>query len=164
MFFKLSLNSRPNQMRLKGVLLLMSCICFTTIFYCLLGDPKPTINNIVTETHRQLSQLKGVVISGNRFNNNDINSEESEQKCDQYLRALGFNENPRLFDRKQSNNNLPVFVTAINSEQINLAVGFIKSFQDYLSFNYSLIVYDLGLDKTQIQLVFNSLQFLNKLI
>ncbi len=129
MFFKLSLNSRPNQMRLKGVLLLMSCICFTTIFYCLLGDPKPTINNIVTETHRQLSQLKGVVISGN-----------------------------------QSNNNLPVFVTAINSEQINLAVGFIKSFQDYLSFNYSLIVYDLGLDKTQIQLVFNSLQFLNKLI
>jgi hypothetical protein len=94
-----------------------------------LGDPKPTINNIVTETHRQLSQLKGVVISGN-----------------------------------QSNNNLPVFVTAINSEQINLAVGFIKSFQDYLSFNYSLIVYDLGLDKTQIQLVFNSLQFLNKLI
>jgi len=143
-------------MRIKGILLLMLCIAFTTIFYCLLGDPKPTINNIVTETHRQLSHLKGVVISGNNDNNNDINSEESEPKCDKYLRALGFNSNARLFNTTNNvynNKSLPVFVTAINSEQINLAIGFVKSFKDYISFSYSLIIYDLGLDQQQIHLV-----------
>lgn len=148
------------QMRIKGPILLMICILVTSIFYCLIGDPKPSLQNIVSETHRQLSQplkrLKDAVVpavadSSNYYLGND--REPDSQLSDKYLRALGFVDSPRLFPSDVWHNvTLPVFVSAIKSGEANLAAGFVKSLQDHLP-EYNLVLYDLGLDQDEITLV-----------
>ena len=159
-------------MRIKSILVLILCICLSTLFYCLLvGDPKPTINTI----HKQFNHFRGVVINNNynynniyinSDNNRDINSEESERNCDKYLRILGFKRNKTQIDDKndktrtlsaeQLATNWPVFVTAVSSDQLDLAKGFVKSFEDNISPNYSLIIYDLGLNRRQLLSVFQN--------
>ena len=171
---KTKLNSNPLKvMRIKSILLLILCICLSTVFYCVLvGDPKP-INSI----HKQFNHFKGVVINNNynynniyintntksnNNNNRDLNSEESERNCDKYLRLLGFKRNktdanvgPSVDTRTLTvAGNLtavwPVFVTAIKSDELDLAKGFVRSFEDNIYANYSLIIYDLGLNRRQL--------------
>lgn len=137
-------NPWARQMRLKGALLLLVCILITSVFYCLLGDTKPSLNELVSETHRQLSHLKGVVAPQTQA------SEGPEEVNEKYLRTLGFVDKPRLFpDNVWTNVSLPVFVTAVTSTQIHLVTGFIKSLQEHLT-DTTLLVYDLGLDDSEI--------------
>lgn len=148
------------QMRIKGPILLMICILVTSIFYCLIGDPKPSLQNIVSETNRQLAQplkrLKEVVVpavadSSNYYLRSD--QEPNSQLTDKYLRQLGFVDSPRLYPSDVWHNvTLPVFVSAIKNGQANLAAGFVKSLQDHLP-EYTLVLYDLGLDEDEITLV-----------
>ncbi|XP_054164657.1 uncharacterized protein LOC128962307 [Oppia nitens] len=95
---------------------------------------------------------------------NNASGEESERKCRQYLRTLGLigdrNGTEVIVDDKSQSvitttttSVQPVFVTAVTGEQSDLAIGFLKSFQNEfiagLNTNYTLIVYDLGLSQRQ---------------
>lgn len=150
-------------MRVKNVLVLISCVCLSTLLYVLLvANPRPSISSI----HQQLSHFKGVVINNNyNYNNiyfntrngyNDIDSEESERNCDKYLKILGLRKNGSQTsdtDRPtsapvNSTASGPVFVTAVHSDQSDVVKGMIRSFADNLS-NYSLIIYDIGLSRRQ---------------
>ena len=151
-------------MRVKHVLVLVSCVCLSTLLYVLLvANPRPSITSI----HQHLSHFKGVVINNNYnynniyFNNrNDIDSEESERNCDKYLRILGLRRNDT--DNKAGNVSAqltsgPVFVTAVHSDQSDVVKGMIRAFADNLS-NYSLIIYDIGLSRRQLLSVILSLE------
>ncbi|CAG2112497.1 unnamed protein product [Medioppia subpectinata] len=183
------------MMRFKSILLLIVCICLTTIFYCILiSDPK---SHALDTINRQLIHLKGVVIGGDGddrhsdhtihhsinnifiINNNhnyhnvnpghfrdanradDIDSEESERKCGQYLRVLGLwmngsDEASVLTTDDQLSRVWPVFVTGVGPEHTDVANGFVRAFQEFSAasrYNYSLIVYDLGLNRRQLRAI-----------
>ncbi|RWS32024.1 uncharacterized protein B4U80_11628 [Leptotrombidium deliense] len=148
------------QMRIKGILLLMLCIFITSVFYCLVGDQKPSFENFVSETHRQLSQplikLRDVVVapvaeksSYYLSNNNQENKEELSEK---YLRELGFGEATSTNTDLWKNISLPVFVTAVKSGEIQLVKGFIKSIQEFYP-TANLLLYGLDLDDEDINLI-----------
>lgn len=134
------------RLNIKGSLVLMVCILFTTIFYCLLSNPKPTIHDLMNETHRQFYNLKEVVVPEQSAD------DSKEEKCEKYLKQLGFTSQPRLFPKDiWPNVSLPVIVSAIESNQVHLAIGFIKSIQ--LIPDSTVFIYDLGLDDYDLKLV-----------
>lgn len=147
-------------MRIKGYLILMLCIVITSVFYCIIGDPKPSLSNIVTETNRQLSQplkrLKDAVVpavadSSSYYLGGTANNDEQSELNEKYLSRLGFVEPPRLWPTNVWRNaSLPVLVTAIRDVDAGLA--FIRSVQLNLP-DSTLVVYDLGLDDEENGLV-----------
>lgn len=50
-------------MRAKSFLLLLACLVVTSTLFCLYGDPKPALDGLVLETHRQLNHLKNLKVS-----------------------------------------------------------------------------------------------------
>ena len=152
------------QMRVKGYLLLMICVLISSIFYCIIGDPKPSLQNIVTETNRQFQQplkrLKEVVGPAVADSSNyylGSNDEQSDHELNEkYLKALGFVENPRLYPADiWRNATLPILVTAVKTGQVDEAINFLKAAQFNLP-ETTVIVYDLGLDDSDVDLVSNS--------
>ena len=164
--------------KIKGPLLLLTCILVTSVFYCLIGDPKPSLSTIVTETNRQLAsplkRLRQVVIqdtpsyrTSSDPSSSDDGEEESESNhlLDQYLAQLGFTSNPRLFDPSSNNSydsepaNLPIFVTSIKPGQIDFVPAFVKSFHENFP-DTDLIAYSILLDDDDL----NSVSFVFHLI
>jgi hypothetical protein len=45
-------------MRTKNFVVLLFCIICTSVYLCLFGSQRPTIENIVSQTHKQLNNLK----------------------------------------------------------------------------------------------------------
>ncbi|XP_023236948.1 uncharacterized protein LOC111636028 [Centruroides sculpturatus] len=141
------------QMKTKSFVGLLACIIATSIIVCLYGDPKPSIHEIVTETHRQLSQLKKLKVVA------PVQKDPVPEE--RYLKSLGFTDNPRLFPTNVWNNvSLPVFVTAVASGDSELTIEFIKSHQHCFP-NHVLLIYDIGLDTEEFLLV---IDFYNSLI
>lgn len=134
------------QMKTKSFVGLLACIIATSIIVCLYGDPKPSIHEIVTETHRQLSQLKKLKVVS------PVQKDPVPEE--RYLKSLGFTDNPRLFPTNVWNNvSLPVFVTAVTSGDSDLTVEFIRSHQHCFP-NHLLLIYDIGLDSEEFLLVY----------
>ncbi|RWS12444.1 uncharacterized protein B4U79_11706 [Dinothrombium tinctorium] len=134
------------QMRIKGILLLLLCILITSVFYCLIGDQKPPFGTLVSETHRQISQLVVPAVSDLSSSNNQQSSEELDEK----LRELGFfSENANA---NWQNISLPMFVTAVKSGETQIVKGFIRSIQDFYP-DASLLLYVLDLDDDEISLI-----------
>lgn len=149
-----------HPIKIKGPILLLTCILVTSIFYCLIGDPKPSLSSIVTETNRQLAQplqrLRQVVVSQeedtpNYYLSNSIDPEvvQSNRLLDQYLAHLGFTSNPRLFNQSTINPSVdqsyPVFVTSIKPGQIDFVPAFIKNFHENFP-DVDLIAFAIQLD------------------
>lgn len=152
-----------HPIKIKGPILLLTCILVTSIFYCLIGDPKPSLASIVTETNRQLAQplkrLRQVVISQEEdtpsyylTDSSDPEVVESNRLLDQYLAQLGFTSNPRLFNQStidpadQSTTSFPpVFVTSIKPGQIDFVPAFIKNFHENFP-DVDLIAFAIQLD------------------
>ena len=139
----------------------MICVLITSIFYCIIGDPKPSLQNIVSETNRQLQQplkrLKEVVVPAVADSSNyylGSNDEQSDHELNEkYLKALGFADNPRLYPVDiWRNATLPILATAVKSSQVDEAINFLKAAQANLP-ETSVILYDLGLDDDDVDLV-----------
>lgn len=154
-----------HPIKIKGPLLLLTCILVTSIFYCLIGDPKPSLSNIVTETNRQLAQplkrLRQVVIQDtpNYYLTEQSDPEEIEANrlLDQYLAQLGFISNPRLFNQSiDSIDTFPVFVTSIKPGQIDFVPAFVKNFHENFP-DLDLIAFAIQLDDDDLNSVSRTL-------
>ncbi|KAI1309378.1 hypothetical protein HDE_00028 [Halotydeus destructor] len=149
------------QMRFKGSIVLMVCILVTSAFYCMVGDPKPSISSIVSETNRQLAKplkkLKEVVSpavsdSADYYLEPDQHKQENDV-TKKYLGSLGFVEDPRLFPSLIWRNvTLPVLVSAVKAGMATEAASFIKSVHVRLP-DYTLLLFDLGLDEDDFETI-----------
>lgn len=127
------------QMKTKSFALLLMCIVVTGIFVCMFGDPKPAFQDIVSKTHRQLSQLKQLKVNVPEV------KEAGADELHGYLVSLGLTNPapPRL------NVSLPALVTAADSGQSQLALALLKSAHTFLP-EYHLLIFDLGLDDDEL--------------
>ncbi|XP_023706719.1 uncharacterized protein LOC111864022 [Cryptotermes secundus] len=116
-------------MRTKNFVLFLICVVATSIFLILVGNQRPSIQTLVTETHKQLNNLKN-------FKENLENAEEKRFLADdKYLTLLGFTEHPRLYPAAiWKNTSLPIIVTYLqghcNSSRcsvINFELSFFPS-------------------------------------
>lgn len=147
------------HMKIKGLLLLIICILVSIVFYCLVGDQKP-LEGIIYDNHlsQSLVKIKNAVVPAVEENRNYYLYSSTQQKSntelkEKYLKHLGFTENPRLFpDHVWTNVSLPVFVTAIKSNEIPFVKEIVKSLQDFYP-DASLLVYDLNLDEDEAETV-----------
>lgn len=67
-------------MRAKSFLLLLACLVVTSTLFCLYGDPKPALDGLVLETHRQLNHLKNLKV---------VPEQRDPQELERYLSHLG---------------------------------------------------------------------------
>lgn len=147
-------------MKAKNLIFILSCFVASSIFVYLLSDQQPTLHSIVSETHKQLNNLKNL-------KDNLKATERIELTVDEkYLQVLGFTSSPRLYPADAWNNaTLPVFVTTAASGQTNLALGFINSVRRHFP-DRTVVVYDLGLAEYELtmiaQLCNSSLCFVKK--
>lgn len=96
-------------MRIKTFLIFL--LSGAVLFFCLIylgGNQRPTIQSIVTETHKQFHNWKN-------FQDNLRDAEEKRfQAEDEHLQLLGFTENPRLYPKNVwTNTSLPVVLTVL---------------------------------------------------
>ena len=125
-----------NTMRSKNFLILLLFILATTISVWLVNLPSPNIHNIMSETHKKISNLKNINVmsDADRFNVDGT-----------YLELLGFNKNPKLYpndvDKKET---LPVVVTGVTSHDYENAVPLLKSVRKYLH-SHKMVIYDIGM-------------------
>lgn len=126
-------------MKSRTCFLIIICLVVATIFFIIFEDQRPTIQTLVTETNKQIDNIK----------NFKDNLEISEQKKllidDKYLKILGFVENPHLYPHSVwRNSTLPIIVTTVQRGQIHHAIGFVRNIMAQLP-NHSVVVYNLGL-------------------
>ncbi|KAG8222403.1 hypothetical protein J437_LFUL004862 [Ladona fulva] len=142
-------------MRTKNFVLFLICIVGSSVFLCLVGNQRPSIQTIVTETHKQLSNLKNFKANdSNMFSENLKDAEEKRLVADEkYLMLLGFTENPRLYpDSVLKNTTLPLIVTHVSEDQEKHGIGFARNVQHFLP-NHSISIYNLGLGQYELERV-----------
>lgn len=124
------------KMKSRNLLFLLACFIASSVFVYLLSDQRPTLHTIVTETHKQLNNLK----------DNLKATERKELITDKkYLKALGFTANPRLYPTSVWHNvTLPIVVTAVSSGDAKQAIGFVGAVRHHLP-DRNMVIYDLGL-------------------
>ncbi|XP_075237095.1 uncharacterized protein LOC142333633 [Lycorma delicatula] len=135
-------------MRAKSYLLCFIFIVGTTILFLVLGDQKPSIQSIVTETHKQLtSNIKS-------FKDNLKVVEEKRLEADElFLLRLGFVPEPHLYPTSVwTNTSLPVIVSYLLDEQAEHGISLSKNIAHLLP-NHTLLLYNLGLSKYQLQML-----------
>ena len=160
-----------HPIKIKGPLLLLTCILVTSVFYCLIGDPKPSLSNIVSETNRQLAQplkrLRQVVIQDtpNYYLTEQSDPEELEANrlLDQHLARLGFTSNPRLFNQSTDlESSFPIFATSIKPGQIDFVPAFVKNFHENFP-DVDLIAFAIQLDDDDLNSVSHSFPCLTRI-
>lgn len=134
-------------MRTKTFILFLICVVATSVFLIVFGNQRPSIQTIVTETHKQLTNLKN-------FKENLENAEEKRLVADEkYLTLLGFTEHPRLYPSAVwKNTSLPIIVTYVTDGQELQAVGFARNVAHFLP-NHTAIIYNLGLEQYGLQML-----------
>ncbi|RZF44896.1 hypothetical protein LSTR_LSTR004521 [Laodelphax striatellus] len=136
-------------MRTKSYLLSFVCIVGTTLLLLLFGDQRPSIQSIVTETHKQLTN------NLRTFKDNLKVVEEKRLEADEeYLSLLGFTQpEPRLYPGVVwTNTSLPVVVTYLLDGQAEHGVSLIRNIAHYLP-NHTVLIYNLGLGRYQLHLL-----------
>lgn len=134
-------------MKSRTCFLIIICLVVATIFFLIFEDQRPTIQTLVTETNKQLDNIK----------NFKDNLELSEQKKlvtdDKYLKILGFVEDPHLYPHKVwRNSSLPIIITTVQRGQIHHAIGFVHNIMTLLP-NHSAVVYNLGLSSYDVSML-----------
>lgn len=134
-------------MRTKTFVLFLSCIVITSVFLIAFGSQRPSIQTIVSETHKQLNNLKN-------FKENLENAESMRLVADEkYLNLLGFTESPRLYPSEiWKNTSLPIVVTYVLGGQEQQGIGFIRNIAHFLP-NHTILVYNLGLGSYGLQTI-----------
>ncbi|XP_046389559.1 uncharacterized protein LOC124158480 [Ischnura elegans] len=134
-----------HPMRTKNFVLFLICIVLCSVFLFLFGNQRPSIQTIVTETHKQLNNLKN-------FKENLKDAEEKRLIADEkYLMLLGFTETPRLYPEDVlKNTTLPHIVTHVSEDQEKHGIGFARNVQHFLP-NHSISIYNLGLGQYELE-------------
>jgi len=129
-------------MRAKSYLLGFICTVGATIILLMFGDQRPEIQNLVSETHRQ---IKDRVFQN--FKDRDLEADEK------YLDLLGFGDNARHYpDNVWRNSSLPVIVSYIKQGETEQGVGLARNIAHFLP-NHTLLLYNFGLPESDIQLL-----------
>ncbi|KDR16172.1 uncharacterized protein LOC110832850 [Zootermopsis nevadensis] len=134
-------------MRTKSFVLFLICVVATSIFLILVGNQRPSIQTIVTETHKQLNNLKN-------FKENLENAEEKRFLADdKYLTMLGFTDSPRLYPAAiWKNTSLPIIVTYVLDGHEQQGIGFSRNVAHFLP-NHTTLIYNLGLGQYGLQML-----------
>lgn len=159
-------------MRIKTFFIFL--LCGIVVFFCLIflgSHQRPSIQTLVSETHKQLYNLKN-------FKENLRDAEEKRLQAEEkHLVMLGFTDKPRLYPTDAwSNTTLPIIVTVLFSGQekmvlilncvcINWAillfpnmiliiqgVGFAKN-TAHMAGNHAVLMYNVGLSSSGLQSV-----------
>ncbi|KAH7958505.1 hypothetical protein HPB49_002097 [Dermacentor silvarum] len=128
-------------MRAKSFLLLLACIVVTSTLICLYGDPKPALDGLVSETHRQLSNLKNLKV---------VPEQRDPQELERYLLHLGLSPatpseggpSSAALMANESGPLPPVVGTAMGVDQLGRLPGFLEACQAHFP-DRSVVVYAL---------------------
>ncbi|XP_014242261.1 uncharacterized protein LOC106662581 [Cimex lectularius] len=137
-------------MRAKTYLIGFICTVATTIVLLAFGDQRPKIQNLVSETHRQLKDnfktIKDKLEGGAENNRGGLYVDEK------YLVLLGLaGDKQRTYpDDVWSNTTLPVIVSYVSPAAISQAVGLVRNIGHFLP-NHTLLLYNIGLSEDQLQ-------------
>ncbi|CAG0899227.1 unnamed protein product [Darwinula stevensoni] len=130
-------------MRTKTFILLLTCFVITSSILILFSNQRPTIQNIVSETHKQLNNLKTL-----KENLQDVLQEQLTADPE-VLELLGFVKHPRIYPNDSwTNITLPPIVTAASSGEGIKALGFVKNVHHFVP-GYHILLYDLGLGRSE---------------
>ncbi|XP_059482802.1 uncharacterized protein LOC132200955 [Neocloeon triangulifer] len=134
-------------MRTKNFVVLLVCIICTSVYLCLFGSQRPTIENIVSQTHKQLNNLKS-------FKENLIDIEEKTLEVDpKYLNLVGLQKDTPVKYYPSSawtNSSLPVIVTSVTYDEEFDAIGFVRNAHHFAP-NHTVMVYNLGLGQAELE-------------
>lgn len=142
-------------MRLKNIATLCLFLLTTAIAVWLINwPPSRSIETLVTETHKQISNLNIDVkkrLTGRKKVANDVNLDSY------HLELLGFSGSPRLYPHSTAADViLPVVVTVATVSNYERAIKLVDSVQRHLK-NHTVVIYDLGLGSYEIVKVCYSL-------
>ncbi|CAN8015050.1 unnamed protein product [Ixodes persulcatus] len=129
-------------MRAKSFLLLLGCIVATSTLVCLYGDPKPALDGLVSETHRQLSNLKNLKVGP---------EQREPQELERYLSHLGLSPPSPAPSRPPTSGPgaVPAVVgTAMGPDQVARLAGFLEACQAHFP-DHPVVVYALDLGTAQ---------------
>jgi len=130
--------------RMKNAIVFGMFALTTTIAIFFISSPSPSIQTMLTETQKQIINLKNInAVKPNKRNRkpeHDINN-----LAPYHLELLGFSNQPNLYPEcVKENVVLPVIVTGVTSHDYESAIELVNSVQRHLQ-NHTVIVYDLGL-------------------
>jgi len=131
-------------MSLKNIATLCLFLLTTGIALWLINwPPSRSIETLVTETHKQISNLNIDVqkrlTGGKKSPKDNINLDSY------HLELLGFSATPRLYPKSVAADVvLPVIVTVATVSNYERAIKVVDSVQRHLR-NHTVVIYDLGL-------------------
>lgn len=129
-------------MRTKGLLLLLICIAGSSIVFIAFSNQRPSIQTLVTETHKQLRN----------FQENLKDVEEKRLVTDsKYLAMLGLDglTSTTPFSLKSQNVTVVSLIRPGNEQHI---YGFVRNVSHFLP-NNSIVIYSVGLNDDSLQSV-----------
>ncbi|KAG7211014.1 hypothetical protein KM043_016377 [Ampulex compressa] len=122
-------------MRTKGLLLLLICIAGSSIVFIAFSNQRPSIQTLVTETHKQLRS----------FQENLKDVEEKRLVTDsKYLALLGLDGQTSTTPLSLKSQNVTV-VSLIRPGNEQHLYGFVKNVSHFLP-NNSIVIYSVGLN------------------
>lgn len=127
-------------MRIKGLLLLLICIAGSSIVFIAFSNQRPSIQTLVTETHKQLRN----------FQENLKDVEEKRLVTDsKYLALLGLDGQTSTtpISLKPQNVTVVSLVRPGNEQYIH---GFVRNISHFLP-NNSIVIYSVGLNEESLQ-------------
>ncbi|XP_063228177.1 uncharacterized protein LOC134534080 [Bacillus rossius redtenbacheri] len=136
-------------MRTKSFFLFLIIVITTSVILILVGNQRPSIETIVSETHKQINNLKS-------FKENLEKAEEKHLVADdKYLNVLGFTTKPRLYPSDVwKNTSLPIIVTYALDGQEQHAAAFARNTAHFLP-GHTTVIYALGLGQYGLQTIQN---------
>ena len=127
-----------DMLRSKNFLILVLFVLATSISIWLISIPTPNLRNIMSETHKQISNLKNINVMP-MHDEREINLDET------YLELLGFTDHPKLYPNSvDSGLKVPVIVSGVYSSNYENAFLLIESVQKYFP-DRQVMIFDLGL-------------------
>ena len=136
-----------DMFRSKNFLILVLFVLATSISIWLISIPTPNLRNIMTETHKQITNLKNINVM-------PIHDEREINLDETYLELLGFTDHPKLFpDSTDAKEHVPVVVTGVYSSNYEKAFMLIESVQKYLP-DRQVMIFDLGLGSYELVKVY----------
>lgn len=128
-------------MRMKHTLIFFLFALITAISIWLVSMPTPNIQTIVTETHKQIKNLK-IIKSKSKPEKVELGLSELHGV---YMELLGFSSSPRLYPHfVEKGVQLPVIVTGVTARDYENAILLVESVHKYLH-NKTVVIFDLGL-------------------
>jgi len=127
-------------MRIKGLLLLLICIAGSSIVFIAFSNQRPSIQTIVTETHKQLRS----------FQENLKDVEEKRLVTDsKYLALLGLDGQTTTTPINPKPYNVTV-VSLVRPGNEQYIYGFVRNVSHFLP-NNSIVIYSVGLNEDSLQ-------------